>query len=651
MKVFLRRGMGPHTLIEERIVNTSSQFAICICSRFLILLFVLLLGACGEGRGSTPATELDRGCHGLQPHGGTSCQVAVESSENHAAKMIFDEVLQEHTGQTLAEFLERTPNPFLNETRDQESEPGEDQPYVYEDDIVIIGEDRIEMPANVFIPQTPMPPDGYPAVILCHPWAYNEHMYGKRAKDFAENGYIVLRYTSRGWATRRNGAEEDYNTGFINTIGPKDMADLGHVLDWLEENTPVDRTNIGMTGVSYGSIMSLNGVSQHDRVKTAAALSGPTDVDESFWGGETPRLIWMAILGASGIARGNLDPVLPLHFASLLSYGLGHRIGIPFWKEWAAARSPLTYIEELNASGKPVYLNCLWHDNMFQPGQHFSYYEQLTVPKKMSVRQGIHGLVPGDVWLEVYDWMDYWLKGAESGVMDGHKISMTVKNTSELISYADWPAAEVEKRKYYLEWRGPWELYGGLRKSPYEPGAPKTNTYTSPDLSEMRDWRLWNWETQATTGIPVLSAQLDSVDTLDVYALLPLMRPNRVMCYQTRKLRDGLKIRGRANLRIRARSSRPQAAYHVYLYDVTPYGLGTLITHGTFSDHEASANRYHWVDVELVPAAWDIPPGHRLAVAMDTRDPLYAEPTLENYLVTIEYSSSWPSYVELDVEN
>ncbi len=564
---------------------------------------------------------------------------AAEVSGNHEAEAILNKGLQEYQGQTLEEFLKNTPVPMLDETDGKTSDPGQSPLYVYDDDIVITGHNDIEMPANVFIPTVTMPTDGYPAVILPHGWGGNEYKYQDQAKLFAENGYIVMRYTSRGWATIRNEAEKNYNTGLINTIGPKDMADLGLVLDWMEANTPVDSANIGMTGVSYGSIMSLNGASQYDRVKTAAALDGPTNVEASFWGGETPHAVWMAGLLASGVAKGNMDPELPQHFVTLLSYGLGQGIGIPELKEWAAVRSPLTYIKNINTSGKPIYMNCLWHDNMFQAGQHFTYYEQLTVPKKITIRQGIHGAVPDDVWEEVYDWMDYWLKDEENGIMDGDMFSMTIKNTSEVVSYDDLPAEQVSQKKYYLEWRAPWELHGSLQVEKYKPWWPKTTTYES---------RLKG--TITTTGIPIVSALLDSLDIFDVYTELPLMSRAHGIYYQTGKLNNGLKLRGRANMKIRAMSSSSQAAYFVYLYDVNEFGLGTLITHGVFSDHEVAVNNYHWVDVELVPASWDLPPGHKLAVAIDTQDPLYTQPTFENYSISIKHSNTKHSYLELDIE-
>lgn len=498
--------------------------------------------------------------------------------------------------------------------------------YSYDDDIVIIGEDGVRLPANVFIPADPAASHTYPAVILAHSWGSDEHQYGSQAKIFAEKGYIVLRYTSRGWG------EAD---GKVDVFGKNDMADLKHVIDWLENHTPVDSSNIGMLGVSYGSIMSLMGLSRDNRVKTAACLSGNTDLMESMWGGKTPHMVWASLLIASGSVKGRLDPVLVRNFADILIYNICRINEII---EWAALRSPITYINNINIANKPVYISSNWHDNMFQTGQHLSYFEKLTSPRKIDIRNGVHGTTTNEVWDNVFRWMDYWLKGDNNGILDEERVSMTVKNTGEIVRYRDWPAAEVARRRFYLSARKQSSTHGGLQSGEYRPLFPETNIYNSSP-------------TVATTGVPVLSEYLDSVDTIGVYTWLPSLSTQHGIYYQTGILAKKLKLRGGMSLKLQTASSLPCAAYFVYLYDVDSYGKARLITHGTFSTHEAVPFICRTRTINLVPAAWDIPPGHRLAVAIDTLDPLYAPPTLLPYSVQVFYSMIHHSVLTIDIQN
>lgn len=499
--------------------------------------------------------------------------------------------------------------------------------YTYNDDIIIKGEDGVCLPSNVFVPTVPKDSGTYPAVILVHSWGFDEHQYDGQAKKFADNGYIVLRYTARGWGKAG---------GLVNTFGSKDVDDLRHVLDWLEANTPVDRANIGMAGISYGGIMSLMGLSLDNRVKTAACLNGGTDLIESLYGGETPRLIWGALLTAGGIVLGRLDPTLIRNFADMLVYNVFRKEEI---LEWGARRSPITYINNINAANKPVYIIGNWHDNLFQAGQFFSYYEKLTSPKKIDFRPGIHGIMAGDVWNNVYRWMDHWLKGEDNGIMDEDRITMTVKNTGEIARYREWPTEKVTAKRFYLSARGTGSNHGALQASKYSPLFPKINIYFS------------GVDTVATTGVPILSEYLDSVDAIDVYAWLPGLSSGNGIYYQTDSLSTELKLRGRIRLMLQTTASLPHSACFVYLYDINTAGVARLITHGTFSYHEAIPFVYRTTTVDLVPAAWNIRPGHKLAVAIDTVDLLYAPPTLLPYSVQVLYSYSNHSHLTLDIEN
>ncbi len=93
-----------------------------------------------------------------------------------------------------------------------------------------------------------------------------------RRRSFASKGYIVLSYSARGFGM---------SEGLINVVGDKGMEDLAAVIDYLENNTPVDISKIGMAGISYGGGISLLGLSRESRVKTAVSMSGWSDLGRS----------------------------------------------------------------------------------------------------------------------------------------------------------------------------------------------------------------------------------------------------------------------------------------------------------------------------------------------------------------------------------
>ena len=75
-----------------------------------------------------------------------------------------------------------------------------------------------------------------------------------------------------------------------------------------------------------------------------------------------------------------------------------------------------------------------------------------------------------------------------------------------------------------------------------------------------------------------------------------------------------------------------------YLYDVDALGIGTLITHGLVTRYDAAAvSALRWT-LNCWPRPADVPAGHRVAIAFDTLDLLYAL----RPLISIVSSSSMP---------
>ena len=87
---------------------------------------------------------------------------------------------------------------------------------------------------------------------------------------------------------------------------------------------------------------------------------------------------------------------------------------------------------------------------------------------------------------------------------------------------------------------------------------------------------------------------------------------------------------------------------NAYLYDVDHKNIGKLITHGTFSRYETSASATT-LPLELLIAAYDVPAGHRIAVAIDTRDPLYVNPAIAAYPLEIDHSAHSETTVALPI--
>ena len=490
--------------------------------------------------------------------------------------------------------------------------------------------DGTRIAGNLFTPKSSPGPSGYPVIVFVNSWGLDEHEYIVQAAQFAKKGYMVLSYSSRGWGC---------SGGQAQVVGPKDIEDLTAIVNYLEANPNVDMNNVGISGISYGSGISLMGLALESRIKTAVAMSTWGSATESLYGQETPRLFWGFFLLASGYLAGTMDPIIKENYNNLIF----HR-NIDETVAWAEERSPVNVIDLINQRNAPVYVANNFGDNLFQPNSLMKYFEQLTGPKRMDLNQGTHasgeglGLLGLDnyTWNNTHDWFDYHLKGIDNGIMDRPPVTMLTDLSTTRDEYSDYPIPEAHEKNYFFSPRGFFKE-AKLTDTPYSSWWPKTNTILS------------GLDSGATTGIPALSALLDGNLRVPVKAWIPLLNQINGIVYQTDKLDDKLKVRGIPNVKVNVTPSKSKMQLVAYLYDVDSFGIGKLITHGTISLHDADPKRRVEIDMELVATAYDVPAGHRVALAFDTFDLLYAVPTIAPYKVDFNHSRSYNSVLSLPV--
>lgn len=568
----------------------------------------LLLAACGNSNLDSQALEGER-------------QYDSESLAQYKADLKTIEEALEKQGLDLEELADEAPDSVtmtpeeMEETVQQE----DDGTFSFDPFVNIISADGTKLAANLFHPNAASADNRYPAIIFVNSWSLDEHEYLAQALQFAKKGYIVLSYSTRGFG---------FSEGKINVAGPKDMEDLDAVLDWLEDNTQVDVQNIGMAGISYGSGISLLGLANKNRVKTSVCMSGWTKLAESLYGGETPRLVWGSLLIGIGYVTGRMDPSIAHHFANMLK-----RENVDATYAWADARSALTYVNKINAGNKPVYLSNNFQDDLFQPNSILEFYKQVTSPKKLDLNQGMHasaeltGLIglQNYVWDNAHDWFDYWLKGEDTGIMDDPTVTMEQKLADSRDSYSDWPAPGATTKTYYLKPRSLFKK-GKLQTSP-NGNTKSTKIYSGLD-------------TLATTGVPILTSITEAHLDLPTISNVNLISRINGVVYHGPEEPTTLKIRGESSMKLRISSSRDAAHLVAYLYDVSSGGTAKLITHGTVTRHEMDREKVYDTTLRFVATSYDVPAGHKLAVAIDTFDLMYAPPTLRLYSLKFHHSGN-----------
>ncbi|MFF4587502.1 alpha/beta fold hydrolase [Streptomyces sp. NPDC001388] len=474
----------------------------------------------------------------------------------------------------------------------------------------IAGDGGTVLKANVV---TPAGADGtrrYPLIVLPTSWGFPQVEYLAQARRLADDGYVVLSYNVRGFW--QSGGE-------IDVAGPRDVADAAKVVDWALAHTPSDARHIGMAGVSYGAGISLLAAAHDPRVKAVASLSGWGDLIDSIYSGRTQHLQAAALLDTVGTVAGRQSAESREVFSAFYSSDLAKEKDIV---AWGKKRSPASFLDRLDKNGTAVMLAGAWGDTIFPPNQTAAFYERLTGPKRLEFRSGDHatpeitGLfgLPNDVWSDTRRWMDRYLKGVDNGIDREQPVQLKSRSTGGYEGYPDWKSVGATRTKLAL--------------------AGTTTIHTNVDSG-------------ADGGIVFLSSILDQIARVPPVASIPLLPRYWAAVWQSEKYATARQVRGTTKLHTTVTPTAESGTLVAHLYDVGPLGLGKLVSHAPYTFHGRTPGKPFGLDLELFSTAYDVPAGHRLALVVDTVDPLYIEHNPSGARLTFSSPVNDPSYVSV----
>ncbi|MGW1073482.1 CocE/NonD family hydrolase [Streptomyces sp. NPDC002537] len=450
----------------------------------------------------------------------------------------------------------------------------------------IPGSGGITLKGNVFAPADTS--RRHPLIVFPTSWAMPQFEYLAQAKQLAESGYVVVSYTARGfWLSG----------GKIETAGPPDIADASKVIDWALANTPADPDRIGMGGISYGAGISLLSSAFDKRVKAVTALSGWADLNESIYGEHTQHRQAAELLGGLGRLTGRPGDELQRILKDFLGNNLAKEQDM---LDWGTKRSPATYLDRINANGAAIMLGNAWGDSVFTPNQYAKFYERLAGPKRLEFRPGDHataeatGLfgLPNDTWEHARRWFDRYLKGEANGIDREAPVQLASRSGGGYEPYRSW--ADVQRNARTVRLDGTRTIRTGV-------------------------------DSGADGGTAILSNALDQFLKVPPLVSVPLLPRSYAAVWETGPYGSDQHIRGAVRVRTSVTSDKDTGTAVAYLYDVGPLGIGKLISHAPYTFRNAVPGRASGVDLELFATGYDVPAGHRLALVVDTVDPLYID--------------------------
>jgi predicted acyl esterase len=490
--------------------------------------------------------------------------------------------------------------------------------YIFKPNIYVTSFDGTSLAAQAYQPKERFFPGPRPAVIFVNSWTQGEGQYAPVARDFAEKGYIILSYATRGFG--RSG-------GVASGAGPKDIKDVSVMIDWLMSHTRVDPERIGMVGVSYGGGISLLGLAHDERLFTAAALSGWANLEKALYGNNTMRKLWLSILIGSGVASGRIDPKLYKLFRNL-----DEQTNIAESREWARVRSAINVVDKINQNGSPVFLANSYRDFLFSPNQALEFFEKLTTPKRMIMNRGIHASAEfsglffwkNKIWQQVHKWFDRWLlqparTSSQRFALDVNQ-RYSLENGTKHEYYPDLPRARNHRHEFDMAPVNPV-------KSSDEAFGFRSEA-TGIFIESARD-------SGASTGIPIVSSLLDSYTSMKVQKRLSNINLNYGAVYYSKPFDRQVFIRGVPQVNFSIVPMTPDIQLVAYLYEVGDRGIGTLISHDVITYRNRSVGEKIDVRLNLNAISYDLKRGNKLAIVIDTFDALYSRSFAKNFAFQI----------------
>ncbi|MCP2336386.1 CocE/NonD family hydrolase [Actinomadura rupiterrae] len=486
-------------------------------------------------------------------------------------------------------------------------------------EITIPSTGGVKLDGNVFVPRTPGP---HPAIVFISSWSLEDHEYVAQAARFAAKGYIVLSYTARGFFNSGGG---------IDVSGPDDWADGSKAIDWLVAHTDVDRARIGLSGISYGSGISQLVAAHDKRVAAVVAMDTWGDLVQSLYANQTRHMGAYTVLAGSGRLTGRFSPT-----TDKIINDFGANRNVPALIKWGAVRSPGTYRARLNARKVPVFISNSYGETLFPPNQVLAHFAKLTGPKRLDLSIGDHATahltgifgIPSRTWDDAHRWFDHYLRGADNGIDREPQISAETAWSRKIEPYRD--VAAFTGRPEHLTLGAPGLRDGSLSSGTSGPGWTKR-------LPSGLD-------SDATGGILIVSGALQ---TFGLPNAKPMSEISRYAggVWSTPVFTATKRLRGAPKLELTVRPGAKSATVVAYLYDVDATGTGRLITQEASTLPSAVPGRTYRLPISLQATSFDVPAGHRVALVVDTKDPLYGDADVP--FTTTEIRS--PSTLDLPV--
>jgi predicted acyl esterase len=242
-------------------------------------------------------------------------------------------------------------------------------------DLSIPMSDGVSIAATLYVPDGTPPAGGWPAIVFLHGLSGNRQQMNALVEGygFTSGEYALLSFDARGHGE---------SGGLVGIDGPREVADIRAIRDWLAARGDVSDTRIGAWGISYGGGGVFNSLVAGVPWTAVVTVETWTDLYSALM----PQGLVKSgvVVGlSSSIPPERRDPSLE---ATLAQAFAGNAAAV---RAWAAERSSLA---KLGTVRTPVFMAQGRRDFAFGIDQGSRAWARLQGPKMLYVGQ--HGHAP-----------------------------------------------------------------------------------------------------------------------------------------------------------------------------------------------------------------------------------------------------------------
>ncbi len=460
-------------------------------------------------------------------------------------------------------------------------------------DFFIMLSDGVLLDCTKFVPQTLMPPKGWPALVYCHGYADSKLTEIDAAQAQAAYGMYTLCFSMRG---------QGLSGGFSNLISTTEMNDLLQVIDYVKKDPSANPDRVGIFGASQGGILPFMAACNGMNVRCILSdVCSPEFASNWIMNGCVKMTLFFSVDYDSTMVR--YDPAIKTVRRWIISKQLSA------WDS-LSAYLPMQrdFLSKVASCKTPILLTNAWQDKFFDCGGVIKAAALLQSPFRLYCgAMDAHGA--DSTWREnsfisKFDnsWIEYWLNNTQNGILDSMKFQYAAGHFPYLGKRWSWTHAQSSG--WPIDGVAPYTLYFHSDSTLNE----KKNDVPTDTISFVNDVRDANLTMQ------------QAVDAQFTGLYFRARFVKNTLEFTSEPLQKNLMLIGAPRMRLRYSSSSDVCQYNFQIWEVKPANQADFVTRVNFTDRHNQIGKIHDTIIEGMPHAHIFFKGDRIRVVVTNLD-------------------------------